>query len=77
MQQYIPWEKIKALEEEIKALKGMGKKPVAQKRSSKKGHISSLEGILKGVKIPYKDFQEIKKIWFDEEHLLELKHKSK
>lgn len=77
MQQYVPWEKIKALEEEIKALKSLGKKTTAKKKPSKKGHIQNLEGILKEVKIPYKDFQEAKKIWFNEEHLLKLQHKNK
>ena len=36
MQQYIPWEKIKALEEEIKALKSLGKKSAAKKKFLKR-----------------------------------------
>ena len=71
--QNIPWDKVKSLEEEIKALKSLGKKPT-KKKASKKDHISSLEGIIKGVKASEKDFREVKRMWFNEEHLLDLKH---
>lgn len=70
MQTIIPWQKIKALEDEIKALKSLGKKQT--KKSVKK---DSLKGILKGVHATWKDFQEVKKMWFDEDHLLYQKHK--
>lgn len=82
MQTTIPWQKIKALEDEIKVLKSLGKKTI-KKPSNKKNNLkgilkskpSSIEGILKGVGSTWKDFKEAKKIWFDEEHILHQKHK--
>lgn len=80
MQTTIPWQKIKALEDEIKALKSLGKKQSKKTKSKSlygilKTKPSSIEGILKGVNVSWKDFQEVKKMWFNEEHLLQLKHK--
>lgn len=75
MQQSIPWEKIKALEEEIKTLKSLGEKPKAKKNLTDKSKPSSIEGILKGIEFTEEDFKEAKKIWFDEDHLLYQKHK--
>lgn len=72
--QTIPWQKIKSLEEEIKALKSLNKK-TSKKTAGKESKPSSIEGILKGVHASWKDFQEAKKIWFDEDHLLHQKHK--
>lgn len=82
MQTTIPWQKIKSLEDEIKALKSLGKK-LPKKKTGKKNDLkgilkskpSSIEGILKGVNASWEDFQEAKKIWFDEDHLLYQKHK--
>lgn len=77
----IPWQKIKSLEEEIKALKSLGEKQTKKtaRKDSLKGILkvkpSSIEGILKGVHSTWEDFEEAKKIWFDEEHLLHQKHK--
>lgn len=65
--QNIPWQKIRALEEEIKALKTLGRKTKPKK--------NPLKGILKGVKFSDEDFEEAEKIWFNEEHLLKLRHK--
>lgn len=82
--QTIPWQKIKSLEEEIKALKSLGKKQPkkAAKRAKEKSLYgilkskpSSIEGILKGVNVSWKDFQEVKQMWFDEDHILHQKHK--
>lgn len=85
MQTIIPWQKIKALEEEIKVLKSLGKKEAVKKTTKKskvkslygilKTEPSSIEGILKGVNSTWEDFEEVKKMWFDEEHLLHQKHK--
>lgn len=60
MQQAIPWEKIRALEKEIKQLKGIYKKP---KRTVKKG-ADNLLGLLKGIKITEKDIEDAKKSLF-------------
>lgn len=68
--QTIPWQKIHVLEDEIKALKSLGKK-----QSKKVGQKTNLKGILKDIHITWKDFQEAKKIWFNESHLLYQKHK--
>ncbi|MBI2040124.1 hypothetical protein HYT18_03555 [Candidatus Microgenomates bacterium] len=79
--QTIPWQKIKALEDEIKVLKNLGKKQVKKttKKDSLKGILkakpSSIEGILKGVNVSWKDFQEVKQMWLDEDHILHQKHK--
>lgn len=62
MQQSIPWEKIHSLEEEIKALKSLGKKPVAKKKLATP--FNNLYGILKGVKVTEKDFKEAEKSLF-------------
>ncbi len=78
MQTTIPWQKIKALEEEIKQLKSINKPSKKTKGKSLYGILkakpSDIEGILKGVQSSWKDFQEAKKIWFDEKHLLHQKH---
>ena len=71
MQQSIPWEKIESLQKEIDQLKALGKKKVAKKTGKK----NSLRGILKGVEFTDEDFEEVKKMWFDEAHLLYQKHK--
>jgi len=68
--QTIPWQKIESLQKEIKQLKSLGKKKVGKKSGP-----LSIEGMLKGVDVTWNDFQEVKKIWFDEEHLLHQKHK--
>ncbi len=82
--QTIPWQKIKALEEEIKVLKSLGKKQPKKAVKKSKGKFlhgilkterSSIEGILQRVKSNWADFEGAKKIWFDEEHLLHQKHK--
>lgn len=70
MQTIIPWQKIKALEEEIETLKSLGKKQI-----KKPVKTDSLKGILKGVHVTWKEFQEVKKMWFDEDHILYQKHK--
>lgn len=57
MQNTIPWQKIKALEEEIKQLKAVNK-------PSKKPKGKSLYGILKGVKVSEKDFKEAEEALF-------------
>lgn len=78
MQTIIPWQK-------IKVMKSLGKKK-AVKKSTKKSKVkslygilktkpSSIEGILKGVDSTWEDFEEVKRMWFDEEHLLHQKHK--
>lgn len=74
MQQHVPWEKIHALEEEIKTLKALGK-PEPKKKKKTKPKKDPIEGILKGIKFTDEDFEEAKKMWFDEEHLLYQKHK--
>ena len=62
--QNIPWQKIKALEEEIKALKSLGKKTKAQKKTSKSGS-KSLYGIIKDApEITWEEFQQTKKVLF-------------
>lgn len=55
--QTIPWQKIKALEDEIKALKSINK-------PMKKSKSKSLYGILKGVRVSEKDFKEAKEALF-------------
>ena len=70
--QTIPWDKIKALEDEIKTLKSLGEKKVAKKKATKK---NSLRGILKGIEFTDEDFEEAKRIWFDYDHLMYQKHK--
>lgn len=57
MQTIIPWQKIKALEEEIKQLKAVDK-PV------KKTQGKSLYGILEGMKVSEEDFKEAEKSLF-------------
>lgn len=57
MQTTIPWQKIKSLEEEIRQLKSINK-------PSKKTKGKTLYGILKGVKVSEKDFQEAEKVLF-------------
>lgn len=59
--QTIPWQKIKALEDEIKALKNLGKKSKAAKVRKP---FNDLYGILKGVKVTEKDFKEAEKRLF-------------
>lgn len=61
MQQAIPWEKIKALETEIRQLKSVGKR--SKKKLAKKG-ADSLFGLLKGIRITEKDIREAKKSLF-------------
>lgn len=76
-QQFIPWQKIKALEEEIRALKALGK-PEPKKNKSTKPKKNPLKGFLadafKGIKITEKDFREAE-IKFDINHILYQKHK--
>lgn len=69
--QTIPWQKIESLQKEIAQLKALGKKKAGKKASQP----LSIEGMLKGTDLTWKDFQEAKKIWFDENHLLLQKHK--
>lgn len=76
-QQYVPWEKIKSLEEEIKALKALGKpEPKNIKRAKPKK--DPLEGILadafKGIEVTEEDFKEAE-FKFDIDHILYQKHK--
>lgn len=75
--QNVPWDKIHALEEEIKALKKLGE-PEKKKKSGKPKK-DPIEGMLtdafKNIKITEKDFEEVEKMWFDEEHILYQKHK--
>lgn len=65
--QNIPWKKIESLEEEIKQLKSPSKKTKQKK--------DPLKGIWKGLRFSNTEIEEAKKIWFNEGHLLELKHK--
>lgn len=64
-QQYVPWEKIRSLEEEIKALKALGKPEPKKKTKPKK---DPLEGILaeafKGIEVTEEDFKEARKSLF-------------
>ena len=55
--QTIPWQKIKALENEIKQLKSINK-------PTKKIKGKSLYGILKGIEVSEKDFKEAKEALF-------------
>lgn len=59
MQQTIPWLKIQALEEEIKALKSLTNKGKAKKIETK-----GLEGFLKGVNVSEKEIKQAKKSFF-------------
>lgn len=59
MQQIIPWEKIKGLEKEVKALKSLGKK------SSKMGEKDPLYGILKGIKFSEREIEAAQKAIFN------------
>jgi len=54
--QQIPWEKIKALEDEIKALKALGKPEPKKKTKPKK---DPLYGIIKGVKISDEEIEQV------------------
>lgn len=76
MQQIIPWEKIKSLEQEIKALKTLGEKPNGKKKAESRK--DPIEGILanafKGLKITEKDLKETE-FKFDIDHILHQKHK--
>lgn len=75
MQQQIPWEKIKALEEEIKALKSLGQMKVPKKKLKK----DPLYGILKGVTLSEKEIDKGIKGFYNEifnvDHILYQKHK--
>lgn len=62
MQQSIPWDKIESLEREIKSLKNLGKKANIKKQAKKP--FNNLYGILKGVKVTAKDFEEAEKSLF-------------
>ena len=57
MQQQIPWQKIKSLEEEIKTLKNLGKR--------KKVNKDPLRGILKGITFTEAEIDEAQKKIFD------------
>jgi hypothetical protein len=70
--QNIPLAKIKSLENEVKALKYLGKKSLLKK--GKKSKFSSIEGILKGVKFSEKDIEEAK-YKFDYNHIIHQTHK--
>lgn len=73
--QNIPWGKIQALEDEIKALKSWGEQKPAKKAKQKKDPLKGiLKDALKGVKITEKDFDEAE-IKFDMDHILYQKHK--
>lgn len=74
--QTIPWDKIKALEDEIKALKSLGDKPAAKKKvlKAKKDPLKGiLKDALKGIKVTEKDFEDVK-YKFDMDHILYQKH---
>lgn len=58
-QQFIPWQKIRSLEKEIKALKSLGKKSVTKKKKD------SLYGILKGITFSEKEIDEAQKAVFN------------
>lgn len=77
MQQHIPWEKIHALEEEIKALKALGK-PEPKKEKKTKPKKDPIEGFLadafKGKEITEEDLEEAE-FKFDIDHILYQKHK--
>lgn len=68
--QTIPLQKIVSLKKEIAQLEALGKK----KSGKKTAQPLSIEGLLKGANLTWKDFQEVKKIWFNEAHLLRQKH---
>ncbi|MBI2334888.1 hypothetical protein HYU96_03735 [Candidatus Daviesbacteria bacterium] len=77
-QQYVvPWEKIKSLEEEIKALKALGK-PEPKKKKKVKPRKDPIEGFLaeafKGIEVTEKDLEEAE-FKFDIDHILYQKHK--
>lgn len=76
MQVTIPWGKIKSLEEEIKALKALGKPE--PKKHFVKPKKNPLEGFLKGVNIPDEEIEMALKeaeIKFDYDHIIYQKHK--
>lgn len=57
--QNIPWEKIKALENEIKALKKVNKKEIIKKKPK------SFYGLIKDApEITWEEFQEAKRVLF-------------
>lgn len=67
-QQYVvPWERIKSLEEEIKALKALGQ-PEPKKTKKTKSKKDPIEGILadafKGIEVTEEDFKEARKSLF-------------
>lgn len=64
---------IRSLEDEIKALKALGK-PEPKKKKKAKPKKDPIEGMLKGIEFTDEDFEEAKKMWFNEEHLLYQKH---
>ncbi len=73
--QQVPWEKIKALEEEIKALKALGKPESKKKTKAKKDPLYGfLKEAFKGIKITEKDLKEAE-YKFDIDHILYQKHK--
>lgn len=61
-QQSIPWEKIKGLEREIKALKSLGNKVGKKETKEKK---DSLYGILKGITFSEEEIEEAQKAIFN------------
>lgn len=76
-QQHVPWDKIRSLEEEIKALKALGK-PEPKKKKKAKPKKDPIEGMLaedfKGIKITEKDLEEAE-FKLDINHILYQKHK--
>ena len=68
MQNTIPWGKIQALEDEIKALKSLGNKKASTKKKISKPKKDPLEGILKaafqGIEVTEEDFREAKRSLF-------------
>lgn len=77
MQTTIPWGKIKALEDEIKALKSLGQKASAKKIVSK-AKKNPLKGFLKGINISDEEIEkalEDSKTKFDLDHILYQRHK--
>ncbi len=76
--QNIPWGKIQALEDEIKALKSLGKKSSVKKSSrSKKSPIEDiLKDAFKGIEVTEEDFKEAE-IKLDMNHILFQKHNHK
>ena len=75
--QQIPWEKIKALEDEIKALKALGK-PEPKKKQKTKPKKDPLYGILKDIKFSDEEVEAALKdaeYKFDYDHIIYQKHK--